>query len=102
MTTYETQNFEIFDKVLHNFGKSDESLFNEKLLISKRCISGLMPNLIKKSWMVSNVTYLLSKNFCFDLAFMYDQGIIFSLFIQKGQRFLHILNHEMLKWEFNN
>jgi hypothetical protein len=31
------------------------SLFSEKMLISNRCISGLMPNLIKKSWTVSNV-----------------------------------------------
>ena len=29
------------------------ALFNEKVLISNRCISGLMPNLIKKSWTVS-------------------------------------------------
>ena len=29
------------------------SLFSEKMLISSRCISGLMPNLIKKSWTVS-------------------------------------------------
>ena len=29
------------------------SLFSEKTLISNRCISGLMPNLIKKSWTVS-------------------------------------------------
>ena len=28
------------------------SLFSEKMLISNRCISGLMPNLIKKSWIV--------------------------------------------------
>ena len=30
------------------------TLFNEKVLIFTRCISGLMPNLIKKSWTVSN------------------------------------------------
>ena len=30
------------------------SLFSEKTLISNRCISGLMSNLIKKSWTVSN------------------------------------------------
>ena len=30
------------------------SLFSEKMLISNRCISGLLPNLIKKSWTVSN------------------------------------------------
>ena len=26
------------------------TLFSEKVLISNRCIRGLMPNLIKKSW----------------------------------------------------
>ena len=31
------------------------SLFSEKMLISNRSISGLMSNLIKKSWTVSNV-----------------------------------------------
>ena len=31
------------------------SLFSEKMLISNRYISGLMPNLIKKSWTLSNV-----------------------------------------------
>ena len=30
------------------------SLFCEKMLISNRCFSGLMPNLIKKSWTVSS------------------------------------------------
>ena len=30
------------------------TLFSDKMLISHRCIRGLMPNLIKKSWMVSN------------------------------------------------
>ena len=28
--------------------------FSEKMLISNRCICGFMPNLHKKSWMVSN------------------------------------------------
>ena len=36
--------------------------FSEKLLISTRCISGLMPNLIKKSWTVSNVCFLEKKD----------------------------------------
>ena len=31
------------------------SLFSEKMLISNRCISGLMSNMIKKSWRVSNI-----------------------------------------------
>ena len=35
------------------------SLFSENMLISNRCISGLMPNLIKKSWTVSNIDILL-------------------------------------------
>ena len=34
------------------------SLFCEKMLISNRCISGLMPKLIKKSWMVSTLESL--------------------------------------------
>ena len=31
------------------------TLFSEKVLISNRCISGLMSNLIKKSWTVSTL-----------------------------------------------
>ena len=31
------------------------TLFSEKILIFNRCISGSMPNLIKKSWKVSNL-----------------------------------------------
>ena len=31
------------------------TIFSEKVLISNRCISGLMSNLIKKSWTDSNV-----------------------------------------------
>ena len=30
------------------------SIFSGKMLISNRCVSGLMPHLIKKSWTVSN------------------------------------------------
>ena len=33
-------------------------LFSEKMLISNRCISGLMSNLIKKSWTVSITQYI--------------------------------------------
>ena len=40
------------------------TLFSEKALISNRCISGLMPNLIKKSWTVSNVTLFIMHNYC--------------------------------------
>ena len=35
------------------------SLFSEKMLISKRCISDLMPSLIKKYWTDSNLKPLL-------------------------------------------
>ena len=35
------------------------SLFSEKMLISNRCIIGLMSNLIKKSWTVSNLRALV-------------------------------------------
>ena len=42
----------IFVGSFHNFGRSD---FSGKMLISNRCIGGLMPNLIKKSLTVSTV-----------------------------------------------
>ena len=37
------------------------SLFSEKMLVSNRCISGLMSNLIKKSWKVSSHDVTKSK-----------------------------------------
>ena len=47
----ENQNFKMFEEIVHNFGKSDHDIiFSEKVLISNRRISGLMSNLIKKSW----------------------------------------------------
>ena len=52
---FENQKFEIRANIVHNFGKSTMTLFSEKMLISNRHISGLMPNLIKKSWTVSTV-----------------------------------------------
>ena len=33
------------------------NLFSEKVLISNRCISGLIPNLIKKSWTDSSIEF---------------------------------------------
>ena len=39
----------IFLGSVHNFGRSDDDIFN-------RCINGLMPNLIKKSWTVSTLS----------------------------------------------
>jgi hypothetical protein len=35
------------------------TLFSEKVLISNRCISGLMSNLMKKFWTDSNIEYLV-------------------------------------------
>ena len=53
----------IFVGSVHNFCKSDDdTLFSEKVLIFARCISGLMPNLIKKSWTDSK-GQLISKGF---------------------------------------
>ena len=40
----------IFVGSVHNFGKLTMTLLSEKVLISNRCIIGLMSNLIKKSW----------------------------------------------------
>ena len=33
------------------------TLCSDRMLISHRCIRGLVPNLIKKSWTVSNIPY---------------------------------------------
>ena len=54
---FESTNFANFEEVVHNFGRSDDDIcLVKKMLISHKCIHGLMPNLIKKSWMVSNLT----------------------------------------------
>ena len=39
------------------------TLFSEKVLISNRCIGGLMPNLIKKSWTdsITGISDLLTR-----------------------------------------
>ena len=36
------------------------TLFSDKMLISHRCIRGLVPDLIKKSWTVSNLNGFIS------------------------------------------
>ena len=47
---FESQNFAIFEEVVHNFDRSDDDIiYSEKMLISNTCRRGLMPNLIKKS-----------------------------------------------------
>ena len=49
----------IFVGSVHDFGSSDKmTLFSEKILISNKCLHGLMPNLIKKSWTVSNASMI--------------------------------------------
>ena len=48
---FESTNFANFVEVVHNFGRSDVA---KKMFIFNTCRLGLMPNLIKKSWTVSN------------------------------------------------
>ena len=57
---FESQKFAIFEYVVHNLGSLRMTSFSEKMLISNRCIRGLMPNLIKKSVTVSN-TYVCNR-----------------------------------------
>ena len=40
---------------VHNFGKSNDDIFIEKVLLSYTCICGFMPNLYKFFWKVSTV-----------------------------------------------
>ena len=47
----------IFVGSVHNFGFLRMKLFSEKMLISNKWIIGLMSNLIKKSWKVSNLHF---------------------------------------------
>ena len=55
----------IFVGSVYNFGRSNDDtsdkIISDKMLISHRCISGLMPNLMKKSWTVSttNLPYII-------------------------------------------
>ena len=56
------------------------SLFSEKMLISNRCISGLMSNLMKKSWTVSNLDRMLIHfNKCKLDAICYIFYLVFAL-----------------------
>ena len=48
---FESTNFANFVEVVHNFGRSDVA---KKMFIFNTCRLGLMPNLIKNSWTVSN------------------------------------------------
>ena len=48
----------IFVGSVHNFRKSDDDKIWWKMLIFNRCISGLMPNLIKKPW-TDSTTYVV-------------------------------------------
>jgi hypothetical protein len=49
-STLSTKNVPKFSALFIILVSLTMTLFNEKVLISNRCISGLMPNLIKKSW----------------------------------------------------
>ena len=57
---------------VHNFGKSDHDIiFSEKVLISNRRISGLMSNLIKKSWTDSTLDEIEKETLAFHISFWY-------------------------------
>ena len=66
------------------------TLFSEKIPISHRCIRGLMPNLIKKSWTVSMLYFMKDLKRCLGLGsiFLYTEGLettqFFSLFSNEG------------------
>ena len=58
--TFENQNFEMFEEVVHNFGLT-VTLLSEKMLIFTGYIHGFISNMIKKSWTVS-IEYFEEKN----------------------------------------
>ena len=47
---FESMNFDMFEEVVHNFGKSDDDMIKCKMLIFTRSIHGFMFNLMKKFW----------------------------------------------------
>ena len=47
---FENQKFEMFEEVVHSFGKSDGDIIREKMLIFTRCIGGFMSNSNKNLW----------------------------------------------------
>ena len=53
--------FAIFERVFIILVSLMMSLFSEIMLIFNRCLSGLMSNLIKKSWKVSSLNGFISK-----------------------------------------
>ena len=55
---FENQNFEVFDEVIDDFGRSDDDMICEKMPIFHICRRGLMPNLIEKSWTVDTLEVL--------------------------------------------
>ena len=89
------------------------SLFSEKMLIFNRWISGLMSNLIKKSWTVSNMYttcswHVLSLKFSCTLDSGINVGVrllIFGLFSRgyvliKGGTFINFFNFLSFKYFF--
>ena len=67
---------------VHNLVGLTMTLFSNKMLISRRCIRGLMPNLIKKSWTVSIWSVLCQEMTCSlenQMNILSNSPIIFSL-----------------------
>ena len=56
---FDSTNFANFEEVVHNFGSSDNDMIQLKNAYFQYMQTGLMPNLIKKSWMVSIADVIL-------------------------------------------
>ena len=78
------------------------TLFSDKMLISHRCIRGLMPNLIKKTWTVSNTAAAISRVFVRMPYLRQNWRLPIFLLVNK----VHVLGsqkkirHAILKWSF--
>ena len=86
------------------------TLFSQKMLISTRCIHGFMPNLIKKSWTVSNTetdtaTYECIKEASFIHHLTKDSGLVFlphfgmTIVFELKLMFSWILTYPTAHWE---
>ena len=56
-----SKNVPFFVGSVHKFGKSDDDIISEKVLLSNIWICGFMPNLYNKSWMVSRAAASATK-----------------------------------------
>ena len=70
------------------------SLFSLKILIYNRCITGLMPNLIKKSWTVFNSLSSEVQNQNEHLPSSLGQKSWKFLFLEANHSPKHVLNYE--------